>query len=65
LNDRVELSLVGTESSFVTLGSMFTGVKRFPLHPMVNYEYFMLCLKNLFPLTVSHRVFEPQRFLEQ
>jgi len=47
LNDRVELSLVSMESSFVTFSSSFTGVKRFPLHPMVNYEYFMLCLKNL------------------
>jgi hypothetical protein len=30
------------EPSFVHLGSKFTCISRLPLHPAVNYEYFIL-----------------------
>jgi hypothetical protein len=36
--------LIGHYRIFIaTLGSRFTGVRRLPLHPMVNYEYLILC----------------------
>ena len=40
----VEILMPSRESSFVTLGSSFAGVRRLPLHPVVNYVYLMLCL---------------------
>jgi len=43
LNEGIKLSMVSTESSFVTFGSRFAGVKRSPLHPMAHYESITLC----------------------
>jgi len=42
-NEGMEILLVSIESSFITWGSKCTGVRRLPLHPIVHYDYFMLC----------------------
>jgi hypothetical protein len=39
----VEILMLSIESSFVTLGSRFAGVRRLSLHPMVKYGYLILC----------------------
>jgi len=64
-HESVKLSLVSTDTSFVTLGSMSAGVRRSPLQPVLHCEYFMLCVhfrnyptRLLLPVSGAHRVFK-------
>ena len=38
-----EIPVPRTETSFVSLSSVFGGVSRLPLHPVVRCEYFVFC----------------------
>jgi len=60
------LPSVSIETSFVTVGSRFTGIRRLPLRLAVNYDQLMLyphileikSTRLLSPLPIDHRLFK-------